>query len=540
MKKLFIILGILLFLFVIFVLIRGGGSNQSLPNVAKSQIEVTVYDDTGNSVAKEELSPQFFDTGVVTGVFPLDLDYNAIAWGVADVTNGTVTLSEKVNKPFILHFYPKVEGFGQVKVYADNGGVGFPVGASKIDMPKEAVKSRLRKVDEEIAKAPQGSITAEAKARLASAKNHFALATKTKTTDPKEIYEALRDSLWAGEIAVLDRAHAEIKARGHRTGFLLGGALSPEFDKWDANKQKLFKDLFNFATLKSFFIKGYEQEKGKTRPEESEAQLSWIEQQGIVAKGHPLVYLIDPNTPGWLKGADFKTIEKAMEDRIVREVTRFKGRIKFWDVTNELNNPQAEYTQTKLVELTKIAVNAVKQTDPAAKAIININMPTGDILEYTPAGQAAMADRAQTSFQYLTALTKSGVSFDVVGIQMYYPALDMLEISRLLDRYAKLGKPIHISEIGVSSQDGVDKKSYFKDQKATAALGQWHSPWNETIQADWLEQLYTIAYAKSSVEAITYWDLTDDFWPYGGIVRSDGTPKEAYQRLNQLLASWGF
>jgi endo-1,4-beta-xylanase len=100
-----------------------------------------------------------------------------------------------------------------------------------------------------------------------------------------------------------------------------------------------------------------------------------------------------------------------------------------------------------------------------------------------------------------------------------------------------LGKPIHITELGVSSATGIDEQSYLKD-----AQGLWHAPWSQTIQADWIEQFYTICYSKSAIEAISWWDFTDAgcFWPFGGLLDRNMQPKEAFYRLKNLLAQWRY
>jgi hypothetical protein len=49
----------------------------------------------------------------------------------------------------------------------------------------------------------------------------------------------------------------------------------------------------------------------------------------------------------------------------------------------------------------------------------------------------------------------------------------------------------------------------------------WHNEFTETLQADWVESVYTIAYSKPWVEAISYWDfngkgMTPSSPPRGG------------------------
>ena len=59
------------------------------------------------------------------------------------------------------------------------------------------------------------------------------------------------------------------------------------------------------------------------------------------------------------------------------------------------------------------------------------------------------------------------------------------------------------------------------------------------IQADWIEQLYTIAFGKPYIVALTWWDFPDPtFVPHGGLLRKDMTPKEGYRRLLNLLSQW--
>jgi endo-1,4-beta-xylanase len=69
----------------------------------------------------------------------------------------------------------------------------------------------------------------------------------------------------------------------------------------------------------------------------------------------------------------------------------------------------------------------------------------------------------------------------------------------------------------------------------------WHAPWSESIQADWVEQFYTLCYAHPAVNAVTWWDFSDaggHFWAHGSFVRPDGQPKESYHRLQRLIREW--
>ena len=64
----------------------------------------------------------------------------------------------------------------------------------------------------------------------------------------------------------------------------------------------------------------------------------------------------------------------------------------------------------------------------------------------------------------------------------------------------------------------------------------WHNEFSESVQADWVEAVYTIAYSKPWVEAISYWDFNGK--GHDGFVQEDGTPRESYRRLKNLRGKW--
>jgi GH35 family endo-1,4-beta-xylanase len=111
----------------------------------------------------------------------------------------------------------------------------------------------------------------------------------------------------------------------------------------------------------------------------------------------------------------------------------------------------------------------------------------------------------------------------------------MFEINRLLDRFSQLGKPIHITELGVSSATKRDDKAYLQQPE-----GLWHQPWSEAVQADWIEQFYTLCYSKPYIHAISWWDFADqgNFWPHGGLLKANLSPKKSYYRLKALIDQW--
>jgi hypothetical protein len=133
---------------------------------------------------------------------------------------------------------------------------------------------------------------------------------------------------------------------------------------------------------------------------------------------------------------------------------------------------QLNYSLEQFIELTRLTTEAAKIGNPNVVGILNNCCLWAENISYHKPPQ-------YSPYQYLQACLSQNLSFEVIGMQFYYPNQDMFEINRLLERFSQLGKPIHITEIGVSSANTADPKFYFQETE-----GLWHEPWSEKIQAD--------------------------------------------------------
>jgi endo-1,4-beta-xylanase len=187
--------------------------------------------------------------------------------------------------------------------------------------------------------------------------------------------------------------------------------------------------------------------------------------------------------------------------------------------------------------MTRLACDVTREADPKATRIVNSCCTWS---EYVAKGKNYSRDinrPARSVFEYLRDLMDAGVEFEIVGVQMYYPVRDLFEIDRQLDRFCALGKPVHITELGVSSSIAPVEHNPIVDIHHRRY---WHErPWSEREQADWVEGYYTMCYAKPAIEAMTWWDFSDPaFIPHGGLVDENLRPKEAYHRLKALIGGW--
>jgi len=351
--------------------------------------------------------------------------------------------------------------------------------------------------------------------------------------------QALSHALWAGEYAIVEQARQIIPQRPKKDGFLFG--CNAFAYSGDTDYAKYFREVLNFGTL-PFYLKHLEPEEGKPKYERIDKILEWCQRVGITPKGHPLWWGHEAGIPEWLEGATWEEAQKHCERVVSRSVERYRDSIQIWDVINEAHDwgNGLNLTHEQEVEITRICCDVTRATNPNATMIVNNCVPFGENAADGRVHLGPVYDSVFTPLAYLDALMEAGVEFDVVGVQIYFPARDMLSISKLLDEYARFGKPIHITELGVRCAVE-DSPGGGESEQLRRTHGDWHYPWCEKIQADWMEWFYTMCYARPEITAITWWDFKDPaFIPTSGFLRDDETPRESFFRLKALEQSCGF
>jgi hypothetical protein len=110
---------------------------------------------------------------------------------------------------------------------------------------------------------------------------------------------------------------------------------------------------------------------------------------------------------------------------------------------------------------------------------------------------------------------------------------DMMQISAVLDFFAPIAKPLYITAIEVPSQNGDGSQN-------PEVAGTWHQQWNQSRQAQWLEQFYKIALSKPFVDSVTYSnivDTPDSTIAYSGLLTDQLIPKKSFNTLKKLRNS---
>ncbi|UCF38750.1 MAG: endo-1,4-beta-xylanase [Acidobacteriota bacterium] len=307
--------------------------------------------------------------------------------------------------------------------------------------------------------------------------------------------------------------------------FLLGRADTPS---QEAAYRQRFAEIFNFATL-PFYWWSYERDQGKPDTERTEGILQWTEEQGIQVKGHPLAWnFVDPR---WLPEGN-GIAQQLQMDRIESLVGQFRGRIDIWDVVNEATSAEREETLQRSPILTKM-IRAIGIRQYLHQAFQRARM----------AGQEAalIINDYEVGEEFRTRVLEEMLDsgrepiFDIVGIQSHQHRgpWSVEKIWEVCERFAGYGKPLHFTETTfLSGKPGWYLKREDPDLE-------WESTAEgEVRQAREVEVFYRVLFSHPAVQAITWWDFSDQKAWQGapaGLLRKDMSPKPAYSVLERLI-----
>ena len=307
--------------------------------------------------------------------------------------------------------------------------------------------------------------------------------------------------------------------------FMLGHCKTPADN---AAYEKAFSGLLNYATL-PFYWWEYEPRPGSPDYADTERIVAWCAAHHIVMKGHPLAW--NEGQPSWLP-TDLAEVTRLQMQRITDIVGRFRGEIGIWDVVNEATDFDRESTcqggpaltaairQAGVQDWLRSAFSRARQASLHATLVINDYVTSEDCM------QKVIAKLVDESGRPL---------YDVIGIQCHQHrrTWSAVETWQICERFAKAGKPLHFTEATIlSGEPGWElrKENPQLDWASTAE--------GERRQEKDVVRFYTVLFSHPAVQAITWWDLTDqDAWQGApaGLLRADMTPKPAYEALLKLI-----
>jgi endo-1,4-beta-xylanase len=304
-------------------------------------------------------------------------------------------------------------------------------------------------------------------------------------------------------------ANVHVEMRRHAYGFgtfLECGVITgsgPDTDKLRAWTLK----MFNRCTTPIYWA-----DWGWANPSIRQQYLAcakWAADNKLTTRGHCIIY------PGWEFLPSFvrplandpPALRKRLLEQVV-EVTEATKQFKFseYDVTNELR---------VLTEITNIlGKDAVAEWFKVARRHVPASTRLA-INENTILTHGSVTSAEQDIYaQWITYLNGRGQGPDVIGMQGHFGSTvtPPETVVRILDRFAKFGKPIQITEFDLPTAD-------------------------EKGQAEYTRDFLTAVFSHPATEAFTMWGFWEgSMWnPPGALIRKDWTVKPNGQAWMDLV-----
>jgi endo-1,4-beta-xylanase len=223
-------------------------------------------------------------------------------------------------------------------------------------------------------------------------------------------------------------------------------------------------------------------------------------------------------------------VESLLRKRIRDLVSGFAGTVDMWDAINEavimpvFTNGENAVTPLAWnrgrIAVVRLAFEEARAANPSATLVLN------DF------------DLSSAYECLIEGVLEAGIRIDALGLQthMHQGYRGEEYMRRTLDRFARFGLPLHLTETTIVSGHLMpphieDLNDYQIPDWPTTEEG-------EARQAEEIVRHYRSLVEHPAVQSINYWGITDDGAWLGapvGLVRKDGSRKPSYGALESLI-----
>ena len=482
--------------------------------------------------------------------------------------DGRLGIAAPVGIAAAVHIPAKIPGFGEVLLSLDNGGEGFlidrPGSCIMVDRDREALRTtavRLARiaggragmpvdVADVLTEASTVIEEAEAQGGRPDDRDESFLLARVLGLSERAVLRRAREAIpevREGDLAVrlVDEAGNPLAGRKvsykmQRLDFDLGfspaGPLSLSLDHL---LRRMSKAGFNHYLHRPYWSQT-EPEPGRFHQLRRPGFFSLFRSAGFTMAAEGLVALEPGRDSRDLAGLPFEDLVDRVE-RHVRRVVRAYSEISRWTVSHEAayRCTSLGLTRPQAMEVIEAAARAVAAERPGAQAGVYLGYPDGSFAGYNLREDD---DRyTMNPWSFVRRLLDQGVPIDFLALPITAGsclerletssgrvALDLAAVADLIDQYARLGLPVHLTEVN------------FPSRPDDCLMGRWHRDPDEALQAEWARALYTIAFSRKAVREVTWYLVNDDLYYRAGIGLFDALdrPKPALRALSELFAGW--
>ncbi|WP_404425293.1 endo-1,4-beta-xylanase [Nibricoccus sp. IMCC34717] len=302
-------------------------------------------------------------------------------------------------------------------------------------------------------------------------------------------------------------AGATVTVTQKKRAFVFGNSISayawqnqaPGYDKYREMGLRLFDSFtFEWETMWDNWVKGDTRQVVVTTAKD-------VVSKGKILHGCHLHWGHKENLPPDIRSLALPSAEirARMRAHTQDKMEALRGLATIWNATNETWTEHLLWDRVGQEEIAETFRQARKM-DPTATLDFN---DYGDPANWNTAHIEGFLANAK-------ALIASGAPVDRIGLQCHFGSTvrSPAEVLAIVDRFAALGKPLHISELDINCSD-------------------------DDFQADYLRDVLTALYSHPAIVQITQWGYWEgNHWlPAAALWRKDWSIKPSGQVLLDLL-----
>lgn len=302
----------------------------------------------------------------------------------------------------------------------------------------------------------------------------------------------------------------------YKNDFFIGTALNlsqiKETDKKTANVVKnQFSAIVAEDCMKSMFLQPQE---GQFFFDNADQFVALGEKYNMFTTGHVLIW--HSQLPKWFfidkngKDVSPEILKQRMKNHIQTIVSRYKGRVKGWDVLNEAILEDGSYRKSKFYEIlgeeyVPLAFAYAQEADPNAELYYN------DYNEWYPG-------KVEAVIKMIKNLKSKGIRIDGIGMQAHL-GMDgptIAEYENAIVKYAEAGVKVSITEMDISAlpypegQSGANITDTYAYDKT---VNPYTKGLPKNVKEKW-ESRYSDFFSlflkhKDKVRRVTLWGVTD-------------------------------
>ncbi len=269
-----------------------------------------------------------------------------------------------------------------------------------------------------------------------------------------------------------------------------------------------------------------------------EEQVRWCRKLGLRICGGPLLDFDKNGLPDWLYlwEDDPESLQSYMLKYIENVVKKFAGKISLWHAWASLNNGQAmNLSEEQRLRIGVAALETLRTHDPTTPVFVSFNQPFGEYLSRRAMDLAPI--------HYADTLVRADLGVSGFGLEInlgYWPdgtlPRDVLEISRIIDRWSSLGLPLVIT-LSIPGPLVDDNETAEPNDESKRIIPFGDEQMSMISQARLAEQIVKACLAKPAVQGVIWNQLRDGdapLYPYGGLMTSDGDAKPVVDSMKEI------